>query len=200
LILLGLLAGFVIGLVLAAPIGPLGALAAYQAADNRLRAAWMLAVGACVADSVLALLATWSIGLPVTAHYLDGVLSLILFGLAIHLAMTAKSSTLHIRSSAGLGVGFGATLLHPINLVTFAVAFSWLHGHGLVIEGWEERLGLVGGIFAGALAVWGVVIMAAMRLGKHAAMERFQVRFKYVLAGLCGATALGALANFLRVF
>jgi hypothetical protein len=188
-----ILAGLGAGLVLSAPVGPMGALAAYEAAGGRLRSAWLLAMGGCAADTLLALLATWGTELPIPEFWLHGMMALVMLSLGGYLLLTARQPAPPLKDTAGLWMSFGATLLHPANLLAFGLAFKWLDGQGLVIDGMVDRLLLTAGVLGGAVAIWSLVIEVAKRMGENVKLGRFQVRLKLGLGMIClmaGAWAL----------
>jgi len=194
--MLTFLSGLLIGLLLSAPVGPMGGLAAFHAASKHIKAARLLALGVCLADALLAFLATWVSYITLPEKPLALVLGILMFALAWHLWRTrAHNKAPH--HGASFAMGLGATLLHPGNIIAFALAFQWLGGLGVTIEGLPGQLLLTVGVFLGAMGMWELLIRASLRLGSTPQMGRFQVRFKQTLAILCALTGVWAFLSII---
>jgi threonine/homoserine/homoserine lactone efflux protein len=196
--MLAFLAGLIAGIILSAPIGPMGALAAYHAARQHVRAALMLAVGACMADSLLALMASLgATSLPVPDAWLHLAIAILMGGMGVYLWFNKPGKLPSVGGSATLMVGFGGTILHVGNLLAFGLAFGWLHRQGLVLEQWLPRVALVVGVFCGALTMWWGLIVAAKRLGDTEMFQRFEQALLKGLAIGCLLTAAWAFGKLL---
>lgn len=187
------LAGLLTGLLLSAPVGPMGALAAYHAARQHVQAALMLAIGACLADSILALMASMgATGLPIPEVWLTAAIAVLMTALGGFLWFSKPEATKTPDGGATLMVGFGGTILHVGNLLAFAIAFGWLHRQGLILTTWPPRIALVVGVFCGALGMWWGLIVAARRLGDTDTFRNFERIFMRGLAIGCLLTAVWA--------
>ena len=100
-----------------------------------------------------------------------------------------------LKSTTGFWVSFGSTLLHPANLVAFGLAFNWIEDNGVPIDTMLDRLMLVAGVFAGAVAVMDLCDHGGSAVGGKVSLEKFQTRFKQGLAAVCLITGLLALAS-----
>ncbi|PZP40485.1 MAG: hypothetical protein DI585_00860 [Pseudomonas fluorescens] len=191
-----LLAGMAAGVVLSAPAGPMGALGALQAAKGNLRGAQMLALGVCSADGFLALLATLGMGLPLPPWLLAGGSAALLLVMAWYLWRNAHKPMVVVSTTAGFGIGVSATLLHPGNVLAFAVAFNWLHAHGWVARTLVGHIALIVGVVLGALCLWMLLLHYAARLRNTRELERLIPRLQTLLAAVCACAALAAAFEF----
>lgn len=160
--LLYLIKGLLVGLVIAAPVGPIAMLCITRTLSDGRMAGLATGLGAAVADSLYGAIAGF--GLTALAALLEEhSLWLRIGGGVILIAMGARTllSPPHERTVGSLNGGlvfdfsstFILTLANPITLLVSAAIFASL-GHG------EEDIAiapvglLVAGVFCGSLAWW----------------------------------------------
>lgn len=167
--------GLVLGVAIAAPLGPIGALCINRTLERGFWAGVAGGLGTAIADGVYAALA--AAGFTALGSYLGwvefplqvaGGLFLIYLGIAgLKPRPEASAASVQARSLLStIAATFLLTIANPATILTFAAIFAglWLAaGEG----GWEGVL-LVAGVFFGSLAWWfflsGAVTVARTRL------------------------------------
>jgi threonine/homoserine/homoserine lactone efflux protein len=195
--------GALIGLAIAAPVGPIGVLCIRRTlADGRL-AGFVSGLGAATADLCYGAIAV--LGLTALADLLTGVslwarllggLFLCYLGVRTLLERPAERPA-EARAGSLLGA-YSSTLLltitNPATIISFAAVFAGL-GAASGASGYGEGLLLAGGVFAGSALWWlslsGVVGLLRGRLTTRA------LRWVNIAAGALilgfGVAALGSL-------
>lgn len=196
--------GALIGLAIAAPVGPIGVLCIRRTlADGRLTG-FVSGLGAATADLIFGAVAV--LGLTALTDLLVGVSfwTRLVGGLFLcYLGLRTLREVPADRSAAATGRGLvGAytstlllTLTNPASIVLFTAVFAGL-GAGSVAEGYGEGLLIAVGVFAGSALWWlflsGLASMFRARLTPQA------LRWVNLVAGLIilgfGVAALGSLA------
>ena len=169
-----LLAGIVLGLSIAAPVGPMGLLCINQTLQRGLFSGLAIGAGIATGDAVYGAIAAFGFT-AVTSLLIAYALPLRLLGGAflIWLGITAFRSAGAPRtardaaSSGGLigayAAAVGLTLTNPSTILSFIAAFTAL--------GLATRTGgawvTVAGVFAGS-ALWWLVLCSAVAIGRRA--------------------------------
>jgi len=155
--------GLLIGIALAAPVGPIGVLCIRTTLLKGPLSGFVTGLGAATADAMYGIVAAF--GLTMISNFLieaQSVLSLIggmfliLLGLRAWRTQTGKIKTLDQAKSLNLMSGYvttvGLTLANPATIFTFLAIFA---GLGMAKEGRSplEASALVLGVFLGS-AIW----------------------------------------------
>jgi len=189
---LPLLAGFLLGLSLAAPPGPVTALMASAAARRGPGASLGIGLGATTADATFLVLAVaGAIGVLAERPLLLGAVSLAGALLLAYFAWGAWRAARAARSEptagpseaakrTGFAAGYLAAITSPFNL-------AWWVGPGSVLIA-SVGLVLVAGLFAGILSWILFFSVAVARLGRR--VRRFQEYVAYASALVLGAFAV----------
>jgi putative LysE/RhtB family amino acid efflux pump len=209
-----ILKAFVVGFVIAIPVGAVGALCLHRGLQRR----WMVGIatgaGAAVADGVLAGAAVYGISF-IIGYLLDNQVAFRLFGglfllaLGIHMSLqrsaVASSAALsanrhreHARHITGAAVtGFALTIINPATLLAFIGVFAAL---GLVDETDHPLAAemIIGGVIMGSLTWW-----ITLTLGSCMMRERIPANILGTINGVLGVmvAALGGLSllSLLRI-
>lgn len=195
------------GIVLAAPVGPVGVLCIRRTLVAGRLMGLASGLGAALADAFFGLIAALGLGLIeswLLTHAdglrLTGGLLLIAMGLrALYHRPHAPERPEPLRRRAGLFRAFGSTLLltltNPVTLMAFLGIFAAI---GLAPAA-QSPLGaalLVGGVFAGSALWWLLLALGAGRLRPRleAGGLRWINRLSGALLLLCGVYAWASLA------
>ncbi len=167
-----LIRGFVIGLSIAAPVGPIGILCIRRTLVNGPLAGLMSGLGAATADAIYGAIAGYGvtfisavlIGQGTGLRWVGGIF---LIGLGIH---TLRSRPAELSASAlptyGLLAAYGSTLVltltNPTTILSFAAVFA---GLGLASAAGDVGAAttLVVGVFLGS-ALWWLLLSASIGL------------------------------------
>jgi threonine/homoserine/homoserine lactone efflux protein len=195
--------GALIGLAIAAPVGPIGVLCIRRTlADGRL-AGFVSGLGAATADLCYGAIAV--LGLTALADLLTGVslwarllggLFLCYLGVRTLLERPAERPA-EARAGSLLGA-YSSTLLltitNPATIISFAAVFAGL-GAASGASGYGDALLLVGGVFIGS-ALWWLTLSGAVGLLRGRLTARALRWVNIAAAALIlgfGAAALGSL-------
>jgi threonine/homoserine/homoserine lactone efflux protein len=197
-----LLRGMVIGLAIAAPVGPIGVLCIRRTLAEGRVVGLVSGLGAASADAIYGMIAAFGLssvlslltGLSFWTRLLGG-LFLIYLGLRTLRERPAEHAA--PVSSAGLLGAYGSTLLltltNPATILSFVAIFAGL-GLGTTAGGGEAAL-LVGGVFLGS-AGWWLLLSGGVSLVRDRISLR-SLRWINVAAGVIilsfGIAAIGAL-------
>jgi threonine/homoserine/homoserine lactone efflux protein len=197
-----LLRGMVIGLAIAAPVGPIGVLCIRRTLAEGRVVGLVSGLGAASADAIYGMIAAFGLssvlslltGLSFWTRLLGG-LFLIYLGLRTLRERPAEHAA--PVSSAGLLGAYGSTLLltltNPATILSFVAIFAGL-GLGTTAGGGEAAL-LVGGVFLGS-AGWWLLLSGGVSLVRDRISPR-SLRWINVAAGVIilsfGIAAIGAL-------
>ncbi len=199
--LIVIMAGFVVGLVMSAPLGPMAALAALRWSEGAKRAAIGVAGGVCFGDAMLALFALVMmgvgerLGLGVPDIVAKGVGVVALGGLSLWLLCTAEREVKPAEAGHDVVGAVVVTLLHPGNIGAYGVMFLvWLpkvgvDAGGLGVGGASVLvLACCAGMVAGWAAFLWLVNRLVVRYGRPT--ERVRVWMARIVGGLMLAMAL----------
>ena len=186
--------GVAIGLMVAAPVGPVNLLCARRALAHGWPSGMATGLGATLADTILASLAAiglaWATGF-VAAHRTALVLAGALFLLALgwHTLRAPPPAPGASRDAAGLAAdcasAFLLTIANPVTVVSFAGSYVALAIHVDAHVDAADAL-LVGGVFAGAACWWTLLVAAACRM-----RERFAGRGLALANRVAGVAIMG---------
>jgi len=158
-----------IGLSIAAPVGPIGVLCIQRSLSRGFRSGFATGIGAACADAIYGLLGAIGIaGIATTLPVLGIVLKIgggaFLIWLAWGIAREAPTAPAGLSETSRATVlrdfltTFGLTLSNPMTILSFIAVFAALGplATGQAARdgaGWRTVLPMVGGVFAGS-AVW----------------------------------------------
>jgi threonine/homoserine/homoserine lactone efflux protein len=195
-------AGFLLGLSVAAPIGPVGAAVIREGLDRGPLPAFLIGLGAAVVDfCYLALVylgvAPVLLRLPwlMTGFYLFGALLLGQMGYgSLKRAWEGGAPAPAKGRGRGFFYGLGITLFNPATIVSWlglggAFASAWLVGRG-----WSATAAALLAVFAGS-ATWFGALALAVGLTRRLAGDR-PIIFRLV-NGLAGLVLAGFALTFL---
>jgi threonine/homoserine/homoserine lactone efflux protein len=204
------LLGFALGCVGSMPIGgPVSLFVFKRGATGRYRDGILLATGAAVAEAGYCAAALFGFSL-VAARFpmirpIIGVLgALIMVGLGIHFLLARHCSADErvvppaphdgIRD---LTLGFSMVALNPSVMVSWLAVLAALHAIGLEPEAGGDRLLMVGGVAAGIVAWFSILIWILHHGRTWIRPVVFDRTLRAFGGGLC---ALGLYALFTRLF
>ena len=156
------LKGFVIGLSVAAPVGPIGLLCIQRTLNGGMRFGFVSGLGAATADAAYGAVAGFGLSAVSTflvdqagwARLIGGVF---LLYLAARIVLVTPAHDKSGRDGGSMASAFTSvfalTLTNPTTILSFAAIFA---GLGLVETGGDYRLAaiLVFGVFLGSAAWW----------------------------------------------
>lgn len=192
------LAGVGLGLLLSAPIGPMGVLAMLKQLEGHTAQALGIALGAAVADAIMAGVATlpMSVQLPfsVNESWLSGITGIIFLLVAVWVWFRAyhaeKLPHNPKKVAKAIATGFTSTILHPGNVAAFALSFGWLQAQGIVLDGALHKVLLVTGVLIGTMLMWALMLEVIAWLGRRYASYRIMPLIRQGVA-VCFAAAEG---------
>ncbi len=154
------LRGLVLGVVIAAPVGPVGILCIRRTLERGIFAGLATGFGAAVADAIFAAIAAF--GVTAALSLLTGLEKEIrLFGGFFLMVMAIRMffqkielARAHVVSAAGLIkafiAGFIITITNPLTIIGILAVIATFAGH----LSYVQAATLTGGIFCGSLAWW----------------------------------------------
>ncbi|MEQ9618796.1 MAG: LysE family translocator [Deltaproteobacteria bacterium] len=191
--------GFVVGIVITAPVGPVGALIVQRTINNGRFSGMVSGVGASVGDAVYAVIAAFGLtfisGLiaenEVWVRVIGGII-LLVFGVRVYSSRPPSYSEpdSDVNHFGTFGSAFLLTLSNPIVILSILALFAIL---GVTKQGDYYRAAsiLVLGIFAGCLFLWTalcwVVANLRGRIGERGLSYVNKITGIFILA--CGVYA-----------
>lgn len=201
-----LVKGLVIGVVVAAPVGPIGLLCIRRTLEHRVGVGLATGAGAALADAIFGCIAAFGISavqavLEEWALLLQAVGSIALLAIAwVGLRSAPKvdvdkiAAPISQRSLVqGFATGLGLTLTNPMTIVGFVFTFASF-GAGRQIHGMPDAAGvLVLGVFLGSMLWWSALCGAVMAV-RNRMSDKLYARINTVAALAIGAIgAVGAI-------
>jgi threonine/homoserine/homoserine lactone efflux protein len=196
-----LLRGILIGLAIAAPVGPIGVLCIRRTLSDGRLAGFVTGMGAASADAVYGAVAAFGLGMATNALNGIGFWTQLLGGLFLcYLGVRTLRERPAERpapvSGRGLLGAYTSTLLltltNPATIIAFLAIFAGL-GLGAGAAGWGALL-LVSGVFLGS-ASWWLLLSGAVGLLRARLTPRM-LRWVNIVSGLIilgfGVAALAA--------
>jgi len=181
------------GLAIAAPLGPIGALCIERTLRGGFRAGMAGGLGTALADALFAALAAAGFAsFAATVALIERPLGLIggafLIWLGVRALRPAPPQTVAAKAPPGalsvMAATFGLTLANPATILSFAAIFA---GLGLArTAGPAEAVAVVAGIFTGSL-LWWALLSGTVALLRH----RLPPGFARATALASGAVMVG---------
>jgi putative LysE/RhtB family amino acid efflux pump len=191
-----LLKGLLLGLAIAAPVGPIGVLCIRRSLTHGFAAGFAGGLGTALADALYAALAAFGFAV-LLADWIEANTWVRQFGamMLLYLAWRAWNTPVDIAAAQidarTLAATFAATFLltmtNPMTIVTFLTIFT---GFGIERANEDEIVALVLGVFLGSLGWWVLLAGAVSAL-------RARIDAKATQAINRGAAALLAIFAFL---
>ncbi len=187
-----LLKGLVIGISIAAPVGPIGILCIRRSLRDGLWTGFMAGLGAATADAAYGCVAGFGLtavsGLLVAHRFWLGLIGgVFLCGLGVHTFLARPPSEPAPerggRSLAAYGSTFLLTLANPATILSFAAVFA-AFGIGAT-AGYLSAGSLVLGVFLGSASWW-----LLLSSGVSAVRSRVNSGWMRVVNRVSGATLL----------
>jgi putative LysE/RhtB family amino acid efflux pump len=203
-IMLYLFQAWMIGVAVAAPVGPIGLLCIRKTLELGLRGAILVGLGAALADSCYGLIA--ALGLSAISHFLlqKAIIIKIIGGLFLlylsykevksinpSVAALAKSKT----SVKLVSEIFFLTLTNPMTILSFIGIFASISGEATTAI---ESLSMVLGIFLGSMTWWLILGGIIIKI-KHKLSETWLHRIKYLSAFILAGFGIFAVVGGLRL-
>lgn len=167
---------WVIGFLLALPVGPIGILCIRRTLAGHYGNSLVMGAGAAAADAVYGAIAGFSLAgmgaliqqYGVYLHIFGGIFVGWLGFCMVRAPLPADSSQNREKESLfrGFTSAFLLTLSNPLTLIVFAAAFSTM---GMVLreDSLLQGLVLTGGVFLGAMGWWSVLTLCVHILRHH---------------------------------
>lgn len=182
--------GFLIGVLVAAPLGPVGILIVHRVLAERRRAGFISGVGAATADTLYACIAAFFFsfaaallgGHPITIRLIGG---LVLIGLGIKLMRCKPQDALDPDKRGTLWSHFISTFFltaaNPITVFALSAVFAaW--GPASEDRTLVNMATLIAGIFAGSVAWFGAISLFVGMVRFHMTPER--LRWVNIICGV----------------
>jgi len=154
--------GFLVGVIISAPIGPVGALCIQRTMNNGRLSGILSGTGAAVGDSIFAVAAVF--GLTYISGILDekeawfriaGGIILLYFGLRVYLSKPRNCSegNINVNHFGTFGSAFLLTISNPLVILSIIAVFAIL---GIVnpSTSYYSTVLLILGVFSGAMFLW----------------------------------------------
>ncbi len=195
--------GALIGLAIAAPVGPIGVLCIRRTLADGQLTGFVSGLGAATADLIYGSIAV--LGLTALADLLVGVSfwarlvgGLFLCYLGVRTLRERPAERPAEATARGLLGAYGSTLVltitNPATIIAFAAVFAAL-GAGAAAQGYAEGMLLVAGVFTGS-ALWWLILSGLTGLLRARVTPR-ALRIVNIVAGLIilgfGVAALASL-------
>lgn len=172
--MLFLIKGIVLGLSIAAPVGPIGVLCIRRTLANGMVIGFISGLGAATADAIYGFIAALGIS-AVSAFFLDhqsylrviGGVFLLYLGYTTFKSLPAKVAA--NASGEGLIGAYVSTLFltitNPLTIMSFAAVFAGL-GVGAIGENYISSIFLVIGVFLGSM-LWWLILSGMVNVLRH---------------------------------
>lgn len=196
------LLGILIGLVIAAPMGPVGVLCTRKTLEYGVAGTLAVGIGTALADAIYASLTAFgiaSISEFILKHtvYIKLIGGTLLFSFAIkeYYSTSPIKNTIKITTKGYLaltGTSFLITLLNPMGIVSFIALFAML---GDQLLHYHHAIWVVIGVFVGSLS-WFLILGRIIHHTQHLIPERIIVSIRKISAlffALFGAWAFVSL-------
>jgi putative LysE/RhtB family amino acid efflux pump len=188
-----------IGIAIAAPVGPIGMLCIRKTIDLGLKGSLAVGLGAALADSVYGLIAAMGISaisqfLMNQVHFIKLIGGLLLIYLAYNefkqAHVSIKSAEVKEGRLALLTTNvFFLTLANPATILSFIAIFASIGGDSATVA---ELILLVFGVFVGSMIWWTFLGTLIVKI-KHKLPQTWLDRIRYASAIMLGAFGVFAL-------
>jgi putative LysE/RhtB family amino acid efflux pump len=191
---------WLIGVAVAAPVGPLGMLCIQRTLARGWRAGLATGLGIATGDGTYAALAAFGLAALASALVawqmplrLIGGAALILLGARSMLARSAATPPAETPGHAGAYLSaVGLTLTNPLTIMAFAAVFA---SAGLVAQpGWGSALAATLGVASGSLSWW-LALTTGMTLARRSAGGRLVSAVSRVSGGVIAAFGVAAIVS-----
>lgn len=200
--LLYLLKAWMIGIAIAAPVGPIGMLCIKKTLELGIKGALLVGLGAALADSVYGLIA--ALGLTAISHimiagdtYLKLIGGIFLLYLAYKEAKSNPSNKeAHVNDKNQIklvGEVFFLTITNPMTILSFVGIFASI---GTGSSSTLESIAMVVGIFLGSMTWW-CILGATISKIKHKLPKTWCERIKWISCFILGTFGLVAIFSSL---
>jgi threonine/homoserine/homoserine lactone efflux protein len=197
-----LVRGILLGIVIAAPVGPIGLLCIRRTLEGGVVMGFATGLGAAVADGLFGAIAAfgvqamtdWLAGHQTTFRLVGGVVMLIIAFKSFTAEPHPREIKRDIRTAlGGFAVGLGLTLTNPVTIFAFVAIFAGF-GLGGELSGDREAMTLVLGVFLGS-ALWFLTLSSSVAMVRHMISDsvfRLINRGAAVLLAVFGVYALAS--------
>ncbi|WP_433746477.1 LysE family translocator [Falsibacillus pallidus] len=197
-----LIKGLLIGLSIAAPVGPIGVLCIRNTLMHGKKSGFITGMGAAFADGVYGLIAGFGLtgisrflmGYQDPIHLIGGVFLLYL-GVRTYFSQPANAPAI-LPEKAGwtafLSV-FLLTLSNPMTILSFLAIFAGIGGQK---PGISSSLQLVFGVFFGSI-LWWFILSSGVNLAKSKMTPAILLRINRLSGGIIAAFAIWTLASLI---
>lgn len=198
-------AGIIIGLVSAAPVGPINLLVIQRALTQNIPAALVLSLGGALGDCTFGAIAAFGVGAAASLLH-DHTAAIRLVGGLIMLvfAIVVWRSTPHLRDESAQAsparmaiVAYGMVITNPATLFFFVASFGAAGIAGIGHDTPEHRLNaalVLAGVFSGSM-IWWLFISSAAHAFRNRVTDRHLAwlnRVTAVALTVFGVAAVGA--------
>lgn len=201
-IMIYFLKSWMIGIAIAAPVGPIGMLCIKKTLEMGIKGALIVGLGAALADSVYGLIA--ALGLTAVSHMMlasSSVLKLIGGIFLLYLAYREAKSTVAIHEARVteksqmklVGEVFFLTITNPMTILSFLGIFASI---GTGTSSTLESITMVIGIFLGSMTWWFVLGTIITKV-KHKLPEIWLERIKWISCFVLASFGLFAIFSSL---
>ena len=197
-----LVRGILLGIVIAAPVGPIGLLCIRRTLEGDVVMGFATGLGAALADGLFGAIAAfgvqamtdWLAGHQTTFRLVGGVVMLIIAFKSFTAEPHPREIKRDIRTAlGGFAVGLGLTLTNPVTIFAFVAIFAGF-GLGGELSGNREAMTLVLGVFLGS-ALWFLTLSSGVAMVRHMISDnvfRLINRGAAVLLAVFGVYALAS--------
>lgn len=185
------LKGLIIGLAIAAPVGPIGLLCIHRSLTHGFKMGLMTGLGAALADGVYGCIAGFGLTAVSTLLILHqlwiravGGLFLIYFGIKLFLAKSSDQSNnknLEKSSLHACATTFFLTLTNPMTILSFIAIFAGL-GVGTEHPDFNQAVVMVMGVIVGS-ALWWVILSGSVAFFLHKRINTFSLKIINKISG-----------------
>ncbi|WP_158043787.1 LysE family translocator [Skermanella pratensis] len=169
-----LLRGVLLGIAIAAPVGPIGLLCIRRTLQGGVLTGFATGLGAAVADGLFGAIAAfgvqamtdWLAGHQTAFRLVGGTVMLLIAARAFTAQPHPREITRDIRTVlGGFAVGLGLTLTNPITIFAFVAIFAGFGLGGELASDYEAAV-LVLGVFLGS-ALWFLTLSGSVAMMRH---------------------------------
>jgi threonine/homoserine/homoserine lactone efflux protein len=191
------LKAMLVGLSIAAPVGPIGLLTIQRTMQRGMPAGLATGLGAATADAVYGAVGAWGVT-NVVAALTSARVPLSVGGSALLLWLAWQTWRAPLSDQAAQGAGsevslwaqfagmFALTLSNPATILSFVAIFASLSA---TFSGAVSPLVLVGGVFLGS-ALWWLLLATGVARLRHSFTPAWRVRISRLSAGFLAVFAL----------
>jgi threonine/homoserine/homoserine lactone efflux protein len=202
-----LVRGILLGIVIAAPVGPIGLLCIRRTLEGGVVMGFATGLGAALADGLFGAIAAfgvqamtdWLAGHQTTFRLVGGVVMLIIAFKSFTAEPHPREIKRDIRTAlGGFAVGLGLTLTNPVTIFAFVAIFAGF-GLGGELSGDREAMTLVLGVFLGS-ALWFLTLSSGVATVRHMISDSVFRLINRGAAVLLAAFGVYALASGVSAF